>query len=159
MSIEKTAGTIDRIKQSAADAQQAEQEAMRDCEQLNAQIEIVRANATEEITNSVETTVRAIDNSLKASVDEKIIRPADEIGSIAAESSNETSEDINHDREAMSALEGINTTTIDVSGEVGEAKGKITETIQTREEQVESLESIAQEATEILNNASQIELD
>ena len=59
----------------------------------------------------------------------------------------------------MSALDGINTTTIDVSSEVGETKSKITETLQTREDQVESLDSIAQEAMDIFNSASQIELD
>ena len=159
MSIEKTSSAIDTIKQSAADARQAEEAAERDCENLNAQIEIVRANETEEITNSVETTVKAIDNNLRSAVAEKVERPADEAQNTAEEHKEETSEDIRRDQEAMSALEGINTTTIDVSSEVGETKNKITETIQTREEQVQSLEGIAQEAMEILDNAAQIELD
>jgi len=159
MSIEKNNNTIDRIRQSAADAQQAEQAAMQDCEQLNAQIEIVRSNATEEITNSVETTVKAIDKSLQDSVEDNVERPADEVRDIASETSQETSEDLNKDREALSALDGINTQTIDVSSEVGESKGKIEETMETREEQIENLDTIAQEAMELLNNASKIELD
>ncbi len=78
MSIEKTSSAIDTIKQSAADARQAEEAAERDCENLNAQIEIVRANETEEIANSVETTVKAIDSNLQSAVAEKVERPADE---------------------------------------------------------------------------------
>ncbi len=159
MSIEKTAKTIDDIRQNAADAKSAEEAARQDCDQLNAQFEIVRANATEEITQSVETTVRAVDKSLEDSVEQNVENPAGEVQDTALEYKGETTEDIRRDQEAMSALEGINTTTIDVSGEVGETKGKITETIQTREEQVDDLDSITQEAMEILNNASQIELD
>lgn len=159
MSIEKTSSAIDTIKQSAADARQAEEAAERDCENLNAQIEIVRANETEQTANSVETTVKAIDSNLQSAVAEKVERPADEAQNTAEEYKEETSEDIRRDQEAMSALDGINTTTIDVSSEVGETKNKITETLQTRDDQVQSLESIAQEAMEILNNAAQIELD
>ena len=159
MSIEKTSNAIDRAKQSAADARQVEEAAERDCENLNAQIEVVRANETEEITNSVETTVKAIDSNLRSAVEEKVERPADEAQTTAAEYKEETFEDIRHDQEAMSALDGINTTTIDVSSEVGETKSKITETLQTSEDQVESLDSIAQEAMDIFNSASQIELD
>ena len=72
MSIEKTSNAIDRAKQSAADARQVEEAAERDCENLNAQIEVVRANETEEITNSVETTVKAIDSNLRSAVEEKV---------------------------------------------------------------------------------------
>lgn len=159
MSIEKTNSAIDQIKRNAADAKQVEEAAERDSENLNAQIEVLHLNTTEEVAGSVETTIKAFDTSLKSAVDEKVRKPAEDAESTAEDHKAETSEDIKKDTEAISALEGIHTTTVDLSSEVGEAKGKITETLQTREEQVESLESLTKEAFDILDRADKIQLD